>query len=157
MLTKVCIVKVVFFPVVMYGNERWTINKADHWRIDAFKLWCWRRLLRVPWTSRRSGQLILKEIKPEYSLEELLLKLKLQYFGDLVRRANSLEKTDAGKDWRKKEKEVQRIRWLDSISNSIEMNLSKFQEIMEDREAWHAEVHGSQRIGHNLVTEQQQQ
>ena len=111
LLTKVCIVKAMVFPVVMYGCESWTIKKAECWRTDVFELWCWRRLLRAPWTARRSNQSILKEINPEYSLEGLILKLKLQYFGYLMWRASSVEKTDAGRDWRQKEKGQQRMRW----------------------------------------------
>ena len=130
------------FPVVMYECENWTIKKAEHQRIDAFKLWCWRRLLRVPWTARRSDQSILREINPVYSLEELILKLKLQYFGHPMRRAYLLEKTLMLGKTEGTRRGWKRMRWLDSITKSIDMNMSKFLEIVKDREAWYAAVHG---------------
>ena len=127
--TKVRLVKVMVFPVVMYECESWTMKKAECWRIDAFELWCWRRLLRVPWTARRSNQSILKEISPEYSLEGLMLKLKLQYFGHLMRKTDSLEKTlMLGKIEGRRRSGRQRIRWLDVITDSMDMSLSKLQE-----------------------------
>ena len=141
--TKVRLVKAMVFPIVMYGCESWTIKKAEHRIIDAFEVWCWRRLLRVPWTSRRSKQSILKEISPECSLKELMLKLKLQYFGHLMQRADSFEKTlMLGKIEGKRRRGWQRMRWLDGIINSVAIGLGRLRQLVMDREAWRVAVHG---------------
>ena len=158
LLTKLHIVKAMVFPVVMYGCESWTIKKAEHQRIDAFELWCWRRLLRVPWTAKRSNQPILREINPEYSLEGLTLKLKLQYFGHLMRMAVSLEKSlMLGKIEGRRRRRHQRMRWMDGTTDAMDVNLGRLQEIERDGRPGLLQSMGPQRVEHDWGTEQQQQ
>ena len=155
LLIKVCIVKAMVFLVVVYSYDGWTIKKAEYQRTDAFELWCWRRLLKVPWTARRSNQSILREINPEYLLEELMQKLMLQYFGHLMQTNDSLEKSlMLGKIEGRRRRGSQRMRWLDGITDAIDMNSGKLQEMMRGREAWVLQSVGSQGVGHDGVTEQ---
>jgi len=155
--TKVRLVKAMVFPVVMYGCESWIIKKAEHQRIDAFELWCWRRLLRVPWTARRSSQSILKEISPGCSLEGLMLKLKLRNFGHLTQRTDSVEKSLMLGKIEDRRRGHQRMSWLDGITYAMDMNLGKIQETVRDREAWRAPVHGVEKSQTQLESEQEQQ